>query len=232
MTYFQYDLLVRGGLVLITIKELIDLKELRAFICEREFSAAHRILCDALQMRIPLKEVQLAYPRPPHFSAYKKAFQCPVRFNAATHRVVFDSKYLLMRLPMANPLMKKTYEKECRQLCLRLQVQKSVSDQVRQNIFFGADGRPSMSQLSRNLSVSSRTLRRWLAEEGTSFKVLSSEIIREKAIHLIQTTSWSMERIAAELGYSNLPNFYRAFGHWTGRKPGDYRGKNRWRKPP
>ena len=223
MTYFQYDLQVRDNLVFIKIRELIDLKELRKFICEREFSAAHRIVCDALQLLIPFNEVRLAYPKPAHASFYKDAFRCPVYFNAPEHMVVFDSKYLFMRLPMANPLMKKTYEKECRQLCLRLQVQESATDQVRHNIFFGPEGLPSLGQLSRNMSISSRTLRRRLAEEGTSFKALGAEILKEKAINLIQTTSRPMEQIAAELGYSDLPNFYRAFRNWTGHKPSYYR---------
>lgn len=225
MTYFQYDLRVRDNLVFIKIKELLDLKELRTFICEREFSAAHRIVCDALQERLPFNEVRFAYPKPAHASDYRNAFRCPVYFNAPEHMVVFDSKYLFMRLPMANPLMRKTYEKECRQLCLRLQVQESATDQVRHNIFFGPEGMPSLGQLARSMSTSPRTLRRRLTEEGTSFKTLVSDILKQKAINLIQTTSRPMEQIAAELGYSNLPNFYRAFRSWTGHKPSYYREK-------
>jgi len=32
-----------------------------------------------------------------------------------------------------------------------------------------------------------------------------------------------MEQIAADLGYHDLANFYRAYKKWTGRTPGSYR---------
>ncbi|MGB5217479.1 MAG: helix-turn-helix domain-containing protein [Smithella sp.] len=60
----------------------------------------------------------------------------------------------------------------------------------------------------------------------TSYKNLAAEILREKAIDMIQTTSNSMEQIAMELGYSDLANFYRAFKSWTGHNPGYYRKKD------
>jgi len=226
MTYFQYDLQVRDNLAYMRMKELIDLKELRTFICEREFSAAHRLACDLLQSPVPLNDLYLAYSKPAHAAVYKETFRCPVHFNALEHMMIFDSKYLFMRLPMANPLMKNTYEKECKQLCLRLQVQESATDQVRHNIFFGPEGLPSLSQLARRMSTTPRTLRRRLTEEGTSFKSLVAEILKEKAINLIQTTSLPIEQIASELGYSDIPNFYRAFKNWTGQKPSYYRKKN------
>jgi AraC-like DNA-binding protein len=223
MTYFQYDLKIEEELAFLRMKDLIDLKELHDFICEREFSAVYRIICDLLQFTVPLNELRLAYPKPAHASFYKDAFHCPVQFNAHENTMVFDSKYFFMRLPMANPLIKNANEKECKKLCLRLQVQESTAAQIRHNIFFLPEGLPSLSQLARGMSTSPRTLRRRLTEEGTSFKALVSEILKEKAISLIQTTSKPMEQIAAELGYSNLPNFYRAFRSWTGHKPSHYR---------
>ena len=223
MTYFQYDLKIMENLVFLRMKELIDLKELHNFICEREFSAVHRIVCDLLQFAVPLNELRLAYSKPAHAFLYKDNFRCPVHFNAHEHTMIFDSKYFFMRLPMANPLIRNANEKECRQLCLRLQVKESTSAQVRHNIYFGSEGLPSLSQLARGMSISPKTLRRRLTEEGTSFKALISEILKEKAIDLLETTYKPMEQISAELGYSNLPNFYRAFRSWTGRKPSHYR---------
>jgi len=60
---------------------------------------------------------------------------------------------------------------------------------------------------------------------GTSYKDLVSGIQKNKAITLLQKTSLSIGQIAAETGYNDLPNFYRAFKHWTGKTPGSYRAK-------
>jgi AraC-like DNA-binding protein len=105
--------------------------------------------------------------------------------------IIFDRGLLSLPLPMSNPIARKTYEKECQQLCL--------------------------------LNISPRTLRRRLTEERTSYKSLVADIRKRKALDLLQTTSVSIARIAAELGYSDLSNFYRAFKRWTGKNPNMYR---------
>jgi AraC-like DNA-binding protein len=73
------------------------------------------------------------------------------------------------------------------------------------------------------MNISPRTLRRRLIGEKTSYKSLVEDIRKNKAIDLLQTTTQSTQQIAAELGYSDLSNFYRAFKRWTGRNPGFYR---------
>ena len=84
---------------------------------------------------------------------------------------------------------------------------------------------PSFEQLARRLNVSPRTLRRHLTAEGTSFKNLLNDIRKEKAIELLNNTNFSIEKIATELGYNDVPNFYHAFKIWTGTTPSNYRKK-------
>lgn len=223
MAYFRYDLEVKNKKAYFTLKELIDLKELKTFFLERETSAAYRLTCDALQHTVPLIEVRIAHDKPAHASCYGDFFKCPIHFNARAHTFIYDSEFLFKRLPLANSLMKKTYLNECEQLSSRLKLRKSVSDQVRHNIFFGSEGIPSLDRIARNLAVTPRTLRRRLTKEGTSFKTIVADFLKEKAINMIQTTSQPIEQIALELGYSNVPNFYRAFKSWTGHKPSEYR---------
>ena len=226
LTHFQYELRVKDAQAFISMKELIDLKDLRAFVCEREFVSVFRMANDILGVPIKLNEARFAYPEPPYASAYQEAFGCPVRFNADRYLFAFDSKYLSMPLPLANPLLRKTYEKACDQLCMRLEMKGTMTERVRREILFRREGAPTFAQLARYLNLSPRTLRRRLTEEGTSYKALFSETITRKAIDLIQTTSHSMEEIASALGYSDPSNFYRAFKNWTGRNPSFYRKKD------
>ena len=226
MTYFQYELTVKDNLASIVVRELIDLKELRVFICEREFVSIYRIFSDILKAPVPLNEMRFAYPRPSYASAYENVFHCPVRFNTREHMIIFDSRLLSTPLPMSNPIAQKTYEQECKQECRRLKVKETVTDQVRQEILFKKENFPSFTQLSRHLNISPRTLRRRLTDEKTSYKSLVADIRKKKAISLLQTTDYPIEQIAAELSYNDLSNFYRAFKRWTGRNPGDYRKSN------
>ncbi|OQA26315.1 MAG: HTH-type transcriptional regulator GadX [Chloroflexi bacterium ADurb.Bin344] len=90
---------------------------------------------------------------------------------------------------------------------------------------------PNFYQLARRMNIAPWTLKRRLSAEGTSYKQLASDILKNKAIHLLQTTDLSLEQIATELGYGDLANFYRAFRKWTGRTPGSYREKIAMNRP-
>lgn len=226
MTYFHYVLKVEGDLVIVRMKELIDLKDLRTFVCEKEFVSVYRIAGDIAGIPLPLHEVRLAYPKPKYASVYEDVFQCPVHFDAGEYLLIFDSGFLSRKLPMSDPLGRKIFEKECSKLSDRIKVRKTAADQVRHAIHLQHDRFPTLCQLARSMNISSRTLKRRLSKEGTSYKAISADTRKTMAINLIQTTSFSMEQIAAELGYSDLANFYRAFKGWTGRNPSYYRTKS------
>ncbi|HOO35482.1 MAG TPA: AraC family transcriptional regulator [Smithella sp.] len=222
-SYFQHDLSIKDDLAFLKMKELLNLKDIRVLACEANFVAIYRMCGDVLGTPFTLHEIGFAYPRPSYASAYQDIFRCPVHFDAHEHIMVFDSKFLSRKLPMSNTMASKTYEKECEQLYIRQKALETVTGQMRHRIMTQSEGLPSFSQLARSMNLSVSTLRRYLNKEGTSFKNLMAEILSEKAIDMIQTTSYPMEHIAMELGYSDMANFYRAFKGWTGKNPGDYR---------
>lgn len=227
LTYFHYDLTVKGDHAFLKMTELIDLQDMLRFICEREFVSTYRLASDLVGTRFPLIEARIAYPRPKYFSSYKDIYQCPIVFNASDHMFVFDSSYLFKQLPMANPLTRKLYVKECQQISLRLKKQMTMTDRIRQEILFHGDRIHSLDHLARYMNTSSRTIRRYLAMEGTSYRDLLSDIREHKAINMLRTTNSSIGQIATELGYRDLSNFYRAFKSWTGRTPSSYRRKTK-----
>jgi len=71
--------------------------------------------------------------------------------------------------------------------------------------------------------MSPRTLRRRLAEEGTSFRGVLERIRFEAAEERLREPTLSLAEIAAELGYADQANFARAFRGWTGESPSAYR---------
>ncbi|ACL05837.1 transcriptional regulator, AraC family [Desulfatibacillum aliphaticivorans] len=226
MSYFQFELKTEGRLSCFIMNELADLEDLRRFVCEREFASVHRVASDLIGKTHGIKEVRVAYSKPDHAGMYEEIFQCPIVFNAPRHMFVWDKTNLNTPLPLANPLAKKAHEKECRELSLRIRKQETASSRIVQEIEFRRQGVPGFDDLARHMNMSPRTLRRRLKEEGTSFKNIVSDVQKEKAIHLLQTTNLPIQQIALELGYEDLPNFYRAFKRWTGKTPGDYRQSN------
>ena len=79
--------------------------------------------------------------------------------------------------------------------------------------------------------MSFRTLQRQLAREGASYSRIVTRVRQQMAQQLLEQSDQKLEDIARQLGYSNLPNFTRAFRRWTGITPGEYRRLHRAGRP-
>lgn len=87
----------------------------------------------------------------------------------------------------------------------------------------------TIQSVANELSISSSTLKRRLAAEGTSFRELLQESLLNLAQLRLLDRSTSVSEVAAELGYSDVTNFSHAFKSWTGTSPSHFR---RDRQPP
>ena len=71
--------------------------------------------------------------------------------------------------------------------------------------------------------MSGRTLRRQLAEAGTSYQKLVDEFRSQYAERCLKETNMSTDDIAESLGFSDVANFRHAFKRWVGVSPAAYR---------
>ena len=85
------------------------------------------------------------------------------------------------------------------------------------------DSPPRMEEAASLLKLSSRGLRRKLAESGASYQALLDAIRLSIARRLIRETSASIASIGYELGFNHPSDFGRAFKKWTGESPSAYR---------
>jgi AraC-like DNA-binding protein len=90
-----------------------------------------------------------------------------------------------------------------------------------------AGRRPGIEDVARELRLSSRTLQRRLGEEHATFQQLMQEARRELARHYLLHSSLELNETAYLLGYEDAHSFFRAFHHWEGRSPGDWRARQR-----
>ncbi len=74
--------------------------------------------------------------------------------------------------------------------------------------------------------ISTRSLQRQLAQEGTNYSDLLEAMRREKAIALLKNSQLNLTDIARQLGYANSANFSRAFKRWTNFSPRYFRQQN------
>ena len=99
---------------------------------------------------------------------------------------------------------------------LTTQIYRLLNSRRREQLF-------SLDKISEYCNTSSRTARRKLASEGTSYSQLVDTWRFTKALSLLKIDKLLISEIATILGYSNSPNFERAFKRWTKTTPGQYR---------
>jgi AraC-like DNA-binding protein len=80
-------------------------------------------------------------------------------------------------------------------------------------------GRAQRRHVAQKLAMSTRTLARRLASEGTTFEEVVDELRRSLALQYIKTPCVSLSQVAWLLGYEGSTSFNHAFRRWTGRPP-------------
>jgi AraC-like DNA-binding protein len=80
------------------------------------------------------------------------------------------------------------------------------------------------------LNLSAPTLQRRLTEAGLTFQEVLEEARRELARHYLLQSSLELNETAYLLGYENANSFFRAFRHWEGASPVQWRNDHRLTK--
>ena len=167
---------------------------------------------------------ECAFPAPAWLSLVPMPTADLLRFGRPAHRLRFAADLLDVPLVSADPVAVQLARAQCERE-LAMLVDAGLPGRVRAALTT-ADGRfRSVDEVAHELHVSTRTLKRKLAALGTSYSAILDETRRQKALLLLEDRSLPLAEIAVRLGYTELPNFTRAFRKWTGETPGAYRRK-------
>ena len=222
-SYFQYEIEAEGKNGRVRMKALVDDDHFHQSLFETEMVSVYTICAMLMDDQEIFKEMHVAYSAPIYGPRYEAYFRCPVRFDSSHHLIFFDATRLDKPLKHANPLTRKILEEECRELSDRLNTDVTVKDKIRHELTFSGKDYPTLSQLSQRINMPERTVRRRLAQEGTSYRKIVSEVRMQRAMELLSQSELSMEQISEALGYSETAGFYHAFKSWTGVAPATYR---------
>lgn len=88
----------------------------------------------------------------------------------------------------------------------------------------------TLAEIAEELLLSPRTMRRRLLELNTRFSTLVAEVRGHQVCHYLTETSWSLDRIAEHVGYSDAANLRQAVKRWTGQSPQGFRSQVRMQK--
>jgi AraC-like DNA-binding protein len=193
-------------------------EDVRAFVVARDLTGL-RTIVDELVAGLPLQRLTVRQPAPPDPAPWWLVFGAVPEFEAERNVAVIDVAALDLPLPQADELTAAMTQRQCRELVERRRARAGVAGLVRDELVRSPADMPDVDAVARRLAVSERTLRRRLADEGTSFRTLVEEVREALAEELLATGSLSVEQVARRLGYAETASFTHAFTRWKGVSP-------------
>ncbi|MFG1497626.1 AraC family transcriptional regulator ligand-binding domain-containing protein [Saccharospirillum sp. HFRX-1] len=154
---------------------------------------------------------------------YQQFLGTEVSFNQVADAVQFDAAQLQLPLNQSNAAlhrrMKVLADHQLSEL-VQGTLLAEVSDWIRAQPRWGRD------RIAEQLQMSGRHLNRKLADEGTTFKLLSDQVKFAEARTLLSNGQQSLAEIAEQLGFSDDSAFSKAFRRWAGCSPSQYPAKH------
>jgi len=212
---------------ILAIEDLLGEEELFAFNLELQLSLALSLMRELIGEEFALSRVRASYPRPPHADRYAEHFRCPVAFEQSRDELRFDEWWLQRPLLRSNPITLEVTREICDRTLREMSLRGGVARQVHEVISGDLRRYCDVESVAAELSMTSRTLRRRLAEDGTTFQDLLREIRTQFAITYLRETEMKIEDIADRVGFSDAANFRHAFRRWTDKSPSEYRSTRR-----
>jgi len=100
----------------------------------------------------------------------------------------------------------------------------SLSERIEYLINSVNPGRiPNLELIADHTDITSRSIQRQLAAEGTTYFQIVDDWRFKKSLRLLAETDLKLAEIAEQLHYANLSNFQRFFKRRTGVSPNKYR---------
>jgi len=175
--------------------------------------------------RIPLRQVQLPYPAPPHVAAYVALFEAPALFGEPAGALVLDAQYLDLPVRRTEAAMNQLLQRALPLTVRSFRRDRLLVQRVRQVLADHPQDTHNADGVAARLNLSVRSLHRQLQAEGASLQALKDEVRLQRASELLLRTGRPIKQVAEAAGFRNEKSFARAFRAWTGRSPSE------WRRP-
>ncbi|HLK38217.1 MAG TPA: AraC family transcriptional regulator [Polyangiaceae bacterium] len=181
---------------------------------------------------VPLR-LSFQHPAPSSVERHVKLFGVRPSFGAPANEMVVPAALLGARNARANPSAHKYLVRRAEQLAGEIGEESPIVDRVRNALLLVMkQGEPRADAVAKRLGLSTRTLHRRLAVEGSGLAAVLDALRRERAEMLLADPRQNVAEVATALGYRDVSTFGRAFRRWTGRSPSAFRSDRAARPTP
>jgi AraC-like DNA-binding protein len=170
---------------------------------------------------VPL-EVRMRHDKATDAGEYARVFRAPVRLGAEHNAIVFMRELLDTPARHPNPSLLSSFHRNADRLLSDLERGDTFVGKVRRVLVERLEEGIAITETARRLHVSEATLRRRLAEEGTTYRHVIDTVRKELALSYLDGRLQPTE-VGYRVGFANAGAFGRAFRRWTGTSPMEYR---------
>jgi AraC-like DNA-binding protein len=184
----------------------------------------HRFASWLVQEHLPIQVVQLSYaPQAPAVDYRYMFLANPIEFEQQRSQLMLSRALLDKRITQNETSLRHFLRHPALIMLTQDYATNSWTSQVRDLVHRQLREIPELNDVATTLEVHPQTLRRRLANEGTTFKDIKNQVRRDTALHFLGKQGLSIEEISHRAGFSESSAFIRAFKGWTGVTPYTYR---------
>jgi AraC-like DNA-binding protein len=224
---FAVEISQQKDQVILAIRHLQEFDELHRQFFELLALWFVRTLREETNRDFTLLRVTFTHARSADLREVHRLLRCPVEFAQGVDSWVLPRR--VMDLPIVSQdsqLLKLLTAHADDLLAERHSVTGLQSMVANQLASLLPSGESRAAMVAQQLGMSSRSLTRHLAEEGTTFGEILEQVRQRLAARYLADDRMSVQQTAWLLGYSEVGAFNHAYKRWTGTAP------SRMRKPP
>jgi AraC-like DNA-binding protein len=219
---FAFHLAIDGATASLLVEELADFGSARDMVLLALLIGVRHAAVSTLGRERESTTVELSIEEPAYYERFRR-LRPRVKFGCSRNAIVFDASLLDTPLVTAAPAAHRLALEQCWRQSETKGTPEIFNDRVGRLVLREEGGLRSIVEVAQAVGISTRTLRRRLAAEGTTFAAIRERECRERAVFLLRSGKRSTAEVSELIGYANVANFTRAFQRWTGHTPGTYR---------
>jgi AraC-like DNA-binding protein len=175
---------------------------------------------------------EFIHDRPSESVEYANILGCSVTFGSDWDAVIYAEETTRLPVMGADAKLLEILESTCLKLLGPTPKARDLVREVQHLIIERLPtGSASIDSIAKELSMSSKTLERRLAEQGQSFSALLDRTRFNAVTYYLEETDMRLTQVAYLAGYTEPAALVRAFKRWTGETPSKFRERPRSSMP-
>lgn len=227
ITFCDMAMFYQDDRIVLELKEAFTSPEVKVIVVEALMLTLQNALEFVSGQPLTESRIIFGYPPPPYADQYDLYFSGKTEFDGDRHLMILPASFQEVRCVSADARIHRMAEEQLQHQMHELRANNITAQHILAELRKNPAAMPTLKDMAKAFSLSSRTLIRHLQTEGTTYRDLRESIHKQMAMDSLRNSDLSIDAIAMELGYGDTTSFRRAFKRWCGCSASEYRERSR-----